>query len=303
MKNISHEVSHLTYKRYNITRIAQALLKKGYTPDEIQKALENSNINNNNKNRIIAVLLLVVGILANLYTKSTYINNFFRFDFFSQADFMLFNERILKPTITLSMIYLGINLLINRNNISKVLKVFLLVFLTVFLFTITSYYSLLAFIFSAVALLLIAFIELPQKIENPEMVQIFPHLNKEWKGTSGFVFLLLGIVLVYSSHIRIEYVSTEEGASTGILSFLDYFLIYLKPVYCFIGVIASLLVSINFNKFKISFYILGAFSTIFLVVGLIHPVFQNIIYGSSIILISWIFIFLNNDKKYGLVKK
>lgn len=301
MTEISNAISDLAYKKYDKIRIAQELLKRGYPTKEIKSALDKSKIGKTNINAIIGILLIVVGLLANLYTKSTYFNNHFRFDFFSQADFMLFNERILKPTITLSMIFLGINLILNRSNVHKLVKVFLFILLGIFTVTITAYYSSLAFVFSLISLMLVFLVELPQRTKNPEIAIIFPYLNKVWKGSAGYIFLLLGTVLVYSADIQFNYVSTGERTSKAVLGILDYILIYSTPIIGLVGLATSLLVSIDFSKFKMAFYALASISAIVLIVCLFHSVFQNLIYGCSILLITSAFMYLKN-KKSGIKK-
>ena len=294
MDNISYIISDLIYKKYNVTRIAKELLNKGYSVDEIKSALRENKLKRKSYNKVIGSLLIIVGILANFYTHSTYINNHFRFDFSSQADFMLFNERILKPTITISMIFLGINLFIDRTRISKLLKVILLMLLGVFILTIISYGSILAVIFSIISITLIACTELPQKVENPELRAIFSDLNKNWDGTVGYVFLLLGIVLVYSSEIDFEYVKSGEKTYTASLKFADYFILNLKPFFGILGIVTSFLLSISLKKSKIALYILTGFSILFLIACLFHNIFQNLIYGCTIILITSIVIYFTN---------
>lgn len=294
MDNISNIISDLRYKKYNVTRIAQELLNRGYSVDEIKSALEEHKLKIRNNNKIIGILLIIVGIVANFYTHSTYINNHFRFDFDSQADFMLFNERILKPTITISMIFLGINLLVDKSRISKLLKVVLLMLLGVFILIIISYGSIMAVIFSITSITLVACTELPQKIKNPELEKIFSDFNKNWEGTTGYVFLLLGMVLVYSSEIEFEYVKTGEKTFTASLGFIDHFILNLKPFFGILGIVTGLLLSINLKKFKIAFYILTGVSILFLIACLFHSIFQNLIYGCLIILITSIVIFFTN---------
>lgn len=297
MEKLSYIISDLKYKNYSATRIAKILLNKGFSANEIQTALKENELHSKNKNKIMGVLLIVIGVIANFYTKSTFINNFFRFDFFSQADFMLFNERILKPAITLSMIFLGINLLIAKTRTSKSLKVVLLIFLGTFTLLITSYYSLLAFLFSSISIILIAYIKTPQKIKSPELKKIFSEISNEWNGTVGYVFILLGIVLVYASEINLEYIRKGENSYQASIGFMDYILLYLKPFYAFFGLLASLLLSLDLKKFKVVLYILAGLSVLLISVCLFHSEFQDLIYGCSIILISSIIIYFSNKNR------
>ena len=303
MEDISHIISDLKYKKYNTTRIALELLKKGYSEKEIKIALLENKLKRKNNNQIIAIILIVIGVLANFYTESTYINNFFRFDFFSQADFMLFNERILKPTITISMIFLGINLLIERTRINKFLKYTLIILLIIFGLTITSYYSILAILFCGISLLVITLLELPEKIKTPELQKIFPEFNRNWNGTAGYTFLVLGIVLVYSSEISFKYIETGEKTLKASLGFIDHFILQLKPIFGILGLLTALLMSISLNKFKIALYILAGFTVIFILACLLHSEFQNLIYGCSIILITSILIYFTHRNRKTNAKK
>lgn len=296
MEEISNIISDLHYKKYDKIRIAQELLRLEYTPDDINKTLNKSKVKQKNINFTLAILLITVGILANFYTRSTYINNYFRFDFFSQADFMLFNERILKPTISISFIILGINLIINRVNINKNLKRILFLFIGVFTLFISSYISILPAIFSSIAFFIIWVIELPQKTQNLEMEKIFSYLNKEWKGSSVYVFIVFGVILIYSAKIEFVYVPTGERISSISLGFLDYFLIYSKTALLYGGLLTSLLLSLNFSKFKISLFIITGLAILTVISSLLHTNFQNIIYGCLIILISTIVVVLKKQK-------
>lgn len=296
MKDIQYIISDLVYKKYSVTRIAQELLNRGYGIDDVKKALEDRKLKRKSRNRVIGAGLIIIGILANFYTESTYINNFFRFRFFSQADFMLFNERILKPTITLSMIFLGINLITKTSRVSKLVKSILLILLTIFILTIISYNSIPAIIFGGISILLVGFIELPQKIKSIDLQKIFLDY-KDWDGTWGYIFILLGIVLVYSSEVSFEFIESGEKTYRASLGFIDHFILNVKPFFGILGLITSLLISINLKKFKITLYILMGLSILFVLLCLLHSEFQNLIYGCSIILITSAFILYKNRKK------
>ncbi|MDO6518600.1 hypothetical protein [Zobellia uliginosa] len=297
MEEISKVVSDLVYKKYNKVRIAQELLKREYATQEIKDALKKSKVKQRNTNQILGVLLIIIGVLSNFYTKSTYINNYFRFDFSSQADFMLFNERILKPTIAISLIYLGINLLISRVNINKNVKIVLFTLLGVFTLFILSYDSyIFPIIFSVVSLLLVSLTELPQKIQNLEMEKIFPYINKKWKGSPVYIMIIFGVILMDSSQVEFVFVQTGERSSSASLGFIDHFLLYAKPILFYGGLLTAFLLSMNFSKFKISLFILTGLAVITLIISLFHTNFQNIIYGCCAITISTIPVLFKKDK-------
>ena len=296
MKEITSVITDLAYKKYDKIRIAQELLRLKYSPEEIKVALKKSKVKHKNINFILAICLIILGIIANFYTRSTYINNFFRFDFFSTADFMLFNERILKPTLSVSFIILGINLLINKVNISKNLKIVLYALLTIFTLFITAYISIISAIFSLLSLFLVWSIELPQIVQNLEMVKIFPKLNKNWKGSSVYVFIVLGSILIHSARIEFVFVSNGDNTSSASLGFVDYFLMYVQSILFYGGLLIALLLSLDFNRLKISLFILAGLSTITLLISLFHANFQNIIYGNLIIILSAIVMLFRKSK-------
>ncbi|CAZ97529.1 Hypothetical membrane protein [Zobellia galactanivorans] len=210
---------------------------------------------------------------------------------------MLFNERILKPTIAISLIYLGINLLISRVNINKNVKIVLFTLLGVFTLFIISYDSyILPIIFSVVSLFLVSMTELPQKIQNLEMEKIFPYMNKKWKGSPVYIMIIFGVILMDSSQVEFVFVQTGERSSSASLGFIDHFLLYAKPILFYGGLLTAFLLSMNFSKFKISLFILTGLAVITLIISLFHTNFQNIIYGCCAINISSIPVLFKKDK-------
>lgn len=288
MEEISKTITELVYKKRDNIEIAQHLLKKGHSVEEIKSVFAEKKLIPFNKNGFLGVLMILTGLFSILATKPTYlIFNEFEFTFAHRWDFNIFNELVLKPTISISIIILGANLLYKTVNVNKNVTYSLYILLSIFTIFITSYRTFtIPLVFSLVTLLLVWLIKLPLNLnlQKMEMAQIFPNINKKWYGSSIYIYILFGAFLIFSS---------KEKASTETITSLHNFFTYAINTLFYGGLFTAMLISMNFNKYKFLIYILGVSALITALSSLFYSNSQNVIYGCLVFIISSIISIFN----------
>ncbi|WP_300024160.1 hypothetical protein [uncultured Maribacter sp.] len=291
MEEISKTITELVYKKRNNIEIAQHLLKKGYSVEEIKSVFAEKKLIPFNINGLLGLLMILTGLFSILATKPTYlIFNEFEFTFSHRWDFNIFNELVLKPTISISIIILGANLLYKRVNVNKNVTYSLYILLSIFTIFITSYRTFtIPLVFSLVTLLLVWLIKLPLNLnlQKMEMVQIFPNINKKWYGSSIYIYILFGAFLILSSKAK-----THPEAIT---SLHNYFTYAINSIF-YGGLFTSVLISINFKKYKFLLHILGLVALLIALFSFFYSEFQNAIYGCLVFIISSIISIFNKKR-------
>ena len=299
MENITKFASELKNKKLNKVRTAEKLLNLGFSAKEIKDELNVSKEINTNK--ILGFALIIISIVIYFYSKLHYIN-FFKSGYFSEAHLLTLNERILKPTLVFSLIILGVNLIFNRLSINKSVKAIFIVILGVYSISVLSYNAIIfPFIFGIIALILISFVKLPNKQMSIEMGEIFPYLNKKWKGSSIYIFIIFGAVLIYNPYAEHLFVKSNINSFSTNLDSANTFLFYLQKFLFYGGLIIAFLLSFDFSKFKISLYILILFSIITIVIRIFQDLkyldglsFNSLSSGSVFLIISAITFLVKN---------
>jgi len=309
MENITNFASELKSNKFNKVRKAEKLLNLGFSAKEIKDELNVSK--EINKNKILGFALIAVSIVIYFYRQVHYVN-FFKSGYLSEARLLLLNESLLKPTIVFSLIVLGVNLIVNRLSINKGVKAFFIIILGAYSLFVLSYNAIiLPFIFGIIALILICFVKLPTKHMNIEMENIFPYISKSWKGSSIYIFIIFGAVLIYYPYAEYIFVKSNNNY---LANFANTFLSLTQKLLFYGGLLIALLLSFNFSKFKISLYPLIGLSIVTIGVAIFQklkypgePSFDlfsyNMINGSVFIIISAITFLVKNKTFANKVKK
>ena len=310
---ILKDLKHLEYISKNKPDIVSGLIDKGYNDDEIIKELDNYEFKNNwNGNYFGFILLAISGVL--LYFIKP-VRGFFEYKFSSSGDFLKLNELVLKPFLALLLIFIGINIIINRGYVNRNLKLISIAFLLFFCFSIlragtinSNPLTIIASIVAIVTLLsfklnsskksdgevLLNYIK-SEKSNKNALKQIF---YKKWKGSSIFVFLLLSFILFIITSISIDYNDPEKMHIPVLLrkpSSFENILLITSKILLFGSFICALLMNINYKMFKFALIGLMVISAGHIIASFTHIDFQPTIYPALMILLSGTFKLLTKN--------
>ncbi len=293
-EQILKDIKHYENVNRNLPKTIEGLLAKEYTEIEIINGIKNYKFKNKNQNRIIGLILIIIGVIMFMYFIPTFVNNGFYYELSSMGDFFRLNERIIKYGLSLSLILTGVLIIFNKNFTNKLVKVSLLIISIIFTLFITTYHSYIAYITGILAVILLSQIILPGKTNNPKVLEILSNNFNIWKGSIIYIPILMCLALLWWTPIEFVFLDNGNGGSTANLKFLDYTLMYSKTIIIYLSLITAILLSINKYKFKILPYVLSSICLIFCIISLFHTNFQKALIPSLIICIVCIITILKN---------
>jgi len=302
-KQLIIDIKDLECTTQNKYSLYEGLIKKGHSEIEIKNATKTYNFKKIwNGNIIFGLIFIFIAVLL-IFTMNSYMR--FEYEFDSSVDFYRLNESILKPFLIISLLIIGINIFINKGFFSESLRILMLFFSISFLIsTIISgslHYSILIPIVGLILIISFSIIKLKKSNFTDEelILNNIKHKKKtrkeilaltsikKWKGSSLFIFFLLSFILLLNSPIALETkIDSISFFSKPILTKLESILISILKVLILGSLLVSILININFKKFRISVIILGSLSLSYVVLTFFHKNFQTSIIPCIIIIIA-----------------
>jgi len=300
------DIKHFEYKTNDKYELMENLLKKGYSEKEIIEEFDNFSFKPTWMGSLLGVLMIILAIAFIYSSRSTF--GSFHYRFRSSGDFFRLSEWVLKPFLIVSLLFIGINTTVNFGNINKTVKRIMILAFTIELFLSSSYNSVLSLILALIGIIIFSFYSIPKDknfstakaliyaVKNNRKKSVLKEIRlKEanvWKGSAIAIFLILAFILFLNSPIQLTSKITRQFGSHSYykvdLKLIDEVLIFWLKFMALITFITAILLNINYNKFKISLYILMGFSFLFMLTTFFHQNFQEAIYPAILILISGI---------------
>jgi len=311
------DIKHFEYVTKNRYEVMKKLLEKGYSENELIEQFNKYSFKSDWNGNLLGFLMIGLAIFIGFTLKSVLGN--FNYQFDSSGDFSRLNEWVFKPFLILTLVFIGINTVINKGYINKNVKLIMIIVFSVFLITSVASNSTLSFLFGIIGILIFSLYKTSSKINNSiaELIiieiqsggenqksvlrKINENNRKKWNGSSIFIFLLLSFCLYLNSPIDVTTVivnQTENSTSyRSSIQNIDIFLFYGLKTLLVLSFLVSVFLNINIKKFKILLFVIMFLAGIYILATLLHSKFQVSIIPSLIIIITGIVI-INKNKFY-----
>lgn len=309
---LTAEVEQLVQAGFSKQEIIGILINKGHSDQEITNALTRYPFREGGS--VIGIIMIVMAVIVGFTIKSTF--GSFQYEFDSSGDFYRLNEWVIKPFLSLALLFAGINLVRSRNNVNKSVKIFMIVAFSIFVIVSGMVNAAFPLLLGIGGIVLFSITKVPVfttpestaslvkstrefKPVNPDVLKQTD--GEPWKGSAVYLPIFLFFILLISSPI--EATPNENSFSSGYataeeilsrVSKFDLTLVWFMKVLWLGTLVTGILMSINVAKYRYALIGLTAVALVHTVLVLFHPVFQSSIIPAGGIVLSGAFVILSN---------
>lgn len=313
-EDIIKDIKHFEYVTKNRYEVMEKLLEKNYPENDLITEFDNYQFKKEWNGNILGFLMICLAVFIGFNIESTF--GSFDYEFDSSGDFYRLNEWVFKPFLILSLMFSGINSIIDRGYLNKNLKLIMILAFTFFIITSFASNSAMSLLIGIIGFIIFVIYKTPSEsnISNSRIIiddiqarnrnqkSILRKINsregKIWKGSSIFVFLLLAFSLFLNSPIDLtREIVNKTGNSTYYktsLENIDVILLYGLKTLLGLSFFIAIFLNINLRKFKILLFLIVAICLIYIIATFFHSNFQNSIFPALIIAISGIIVIIKN---------
>lgn len=301
LQDIKH-YDHLSNDKYEVM---EKLLLKGYDEQEVIEEFDKYYSSSIRKWSFLGVIMIVLAILYGFIYQPEI--GKLRLDFDSRKYWYRFNEHALKPFFILSLLITGISTVIDKNSINRAVRITMILVFSISIIICMSVYSslnlVLSLMFAATGIILFSSYKrhLIKKLSKAKEIisnikskknESYPSNDKKfnysiriWKGSAVFLFLIISACFF----ISLKYEPTRLEFSGGYKYSFELIDVVLKIgilLITIVSLVSAILISINFNRFKLVLIGLMILSGIYVFVAMMHSQFQETIYPGLLIIVA-----------------
>lgn len=305
-EKLNKDIKHFEFTTKDRYEVMQNLLKKDYNKSDIIKEFDKYPFKSEWNGNILGFLMVGLAVFIGFNIKSTF--GSFNYHLNSSGDFFRLNEWIFKPFLILTLMFTGINSIINKGFINKNTRLTMLIVLGMFVITSITSNSPMSALAGIIGIVIYSLYKTSKKDSGSSaeiiinsirrgsndrksiLKKITDRDGKDWKGSSIFIFLLLTSCLLLNSPIdmtrEITYQTANSTSYRPALQTIDTILVYGIKTLLFSSLIVSIFLSINYKKFRFLLFTLIVLSSIYIIATIFHSNFQVSIYPALFIIIS-----------------